>query len=187
MKLQVLITYILLSIGNMESYSNFSIIEKIYYKLFLTLLLIFLKNKKIIIGIHLIYILLIITHSLVCNHKMLLLTGLIAIILLYFSSYINRACYFFDLQLPKQMHHKGLYFFKSNMLSLLGNFLFIYNIIMSIYKINGGVISNNLNRINMIMIVIVIGTFCNDYYQIIQKKPKKNKCLIFAPLVLDNL
>ena len=101
MKLQIIITYLILFIASFESYNKFSNCEYIYYSLFLSLALIFLKNKEIIVLIHFIYILLITTYAMICDNNFLLLSGCIASILYLFSRYINRSCYFYDLQLPK--------------------------------------------------------------------------------------
>ena len=182
MKLQVILTYLILVLASFESVHQFNLIESIYYGLFVSLILIFINNRKMILLIHLIYLYLITTFALNCNHNFLLFAGLIASQLWYFSTYINKSCYFYDLQLPKKLHCEDFPFFKLNILTLLGKYLFFYNTFLSIYKLYSG--STWTNQWYQIMALIMAFLFCRDYYLALYQK---KQCLLLVDKVCNYL
>jgi len=187
MKLQIIITYLLLTIASFDSYNKFTLYEQIYYSLFLSLILIFLKEKKIIVLIHFIYILLIISYSLICENHFLLLSGMIASVLYLFSRYINRSCYFYDLQLPKKLQHKDLPFFKGNIITISGYLLYFYNFIITYYKLSNGTITNKwICGVHKSIAILIFGIMGYEYYYQIMKQSKK-KSLILIPKVSEYL
>ena len=183
MKLQVLLTYILLVCASFDT-KTYIVIDWVYYLCFISLLFVFIPNKYTTLLIHMLYIF-IITNSSYCHNKLLIFSGLIASMLWYFSTHINDSCYFYDLQLPKKLQKKSLPFFQNNLVTRFGKNLFYYNSLISIYKIVGYQLPSYLLNINRILSIIMIKYFIQDYYYAITNQP--DKLMLLLPNVLNNI
>ncbi len=192
MKLHILLTSLIFNICNLNTFFNYTCIEKIYFLLFCSNIFIFnIKNKKIILLIHLIYSLLFVTFSLNCNHDLILYLGIISVLLWKISNSIYNSCIFYDLQLPKKLQKKGLYFFKTNKMYITIEKIAKYNLLLALYKIYyKKTLPNRIKILNQIITIIYILILLHDYYNIVKytkTKNKKNKKSLFIikPSVCD--
>ena len=71
MKLQGTLAYSILLLCNLVTLNQYSVIELLYSFFYSTTILIYLGYKKLVVFLHLLFILLVNTTALVCNHPML--------------------------------------------------------------------------------------------------------------------
>jgi hypothetical protein len=152
-----------------SNYKNLNLIEKIYFFIFVSVIIVFIDNPKIILTEHLIYSFLVCTFSLCCNNKMIMISGLIASGLWYYSQYIQNTCYFLELQFKKG---KTTGMIKEGYFNIAKK-IFDYTLVLAVYKIFYGKIHPVLNTINYI-IALIIGAFILHEILIIWKINKNN-------------
>ena len=136
------------------NYHEFNTIDKFYAILFFLVPFIFIKYKRSILTLHLIYTFLVCTYGMMCTHKVLHISGLLCTLLWYYAQYIENSCYFLELQFNGRKM-KGMF---ENNIFKKGYKIFIYNNILCLIKLLGfKVYKNNslLDYVNKILTLII--------------------------------